>query len=407
MRTTHQPKGFIAMVTLLGISSFALSVVVVVTTVFLSELQMTRGAGIIDDTYYAAESGLHEGLYRLIKNPIETTHHLTLGNQSVTVNVGANPLNPYQRTITAQAIDQFNHTRTVEIIADTSSLAGGFDYAIQSTGDIKMEGGSKIVGDAYSNSAIIFQSGSNATITSHAYYQTIDSKILVNGSTCPNAYCHPNAQPKELPLTDAEVTVWKNEISTTLALNCRQASDSGPNDTYCISGNQTLGIQKIDGGVHLENNAILTLSGNIWITGNITFGNNITVVLDSSLGPSSAVIITDGIVDVGNNVMVCPTTPAPTCNAQGFVIILSTNPSTSDTAPAIYAANNSSSIIFAAINGALRVKQNGALNAAASKNLHLEQNSTVTYNPLLAAFVVGTGGGGQPIGTALGSWHEK
>jgi hypothetical protein len=53
----------------------------------------------------------------------------------------------------------------------------------------------------------------------------------------------------------------------------------------------------------------------------------------------------------------------------------------------------------------LKVKQNGALNAAAAKVLHLENNSEVTYNPLLAAFSVPSGGSDE-VGTALGTWQE-
>lgn len=75
--------------------------------------------------------------------------------------------------------------------------------------------------------------------------------------------------------------------------------------------------------------------------------------------------------------------------------------------PAIYASNNSTSVVFGALHGMLKVKNNGALNAAAAEALYLEPNSEVTFNPFLTSFNVPSGGDGEPVGTAIGTWQEK
>jgi hypothetical protein len=332
--------------------------------------------------------------------------------------------------------------RTVQIVANVSSFAGGFDYAVQGgTGGIFLDNNSLIIGDVYSNGDILPASGgargdvqgdawaatfstidrvtatgdmhadniTRSTIGGAAFYQTIDISTLVQGNSCnptPTFNCFPGSpdpNPRPFPIDDSDVQTWKDDITntgTTLSLNpddCPVAYQVG---TYCVTSNATLGNSRIPGNFYVGNGATLTLTGNLWVTGKIILNNNGTIRLDPSLGGNSVVVIADDIIDVNNNYTI-----QGSGDPRSFIVMISMSTSFDLAAPAIYASNNSDSIVFAALHGMLKVKNNGALNAAAAESLFLEPNSTVTYNPFLAGFTI-PGGGGETVGTSLGTWEE-
>jgi hypothetical protein len=156
----------------------------------------------------------------------------------------------------------------------------------------------------------------------------------------------------------------------------------------------------VSGDFYLGNGASLELTGNLWVTGDILLDNNGTIQVASTLGSGSVVIIADGIVDVNNNYTI-----QGSGDPRSFILVVSMSFNNTAANPAIYASNNSDSIVFAALKGMLKVKNNGQLNAAAAKTLYLEPNSQVTYNPNLKAFSIPSGGGNN-VGTALGTWEE-
>lgn len=435
----EEQKGLIAIISLLGVTVVALSVISSLVVLSIGELKMSRAGGPLDNTYYAAEAGLNEALYRLIANPAPAVYNFVWGAIPVQAQVTANPDNPYQRIVRSRASDPGGKVRTVQIIANTSSFAGGFDYAVQGgAGGVFLDNNSTVVGGIYSNGSILPASGGargNVTgsawaagakidrviitgdvhahsierseVSGNAFYQTIDGASKVGGTACPNANCHPgfpDPSPRDFPIGDAEIQVWKDDIASTgnpvlLAdpAVCPPAHNVG---FYCVTSNSALGYQKIQGDFYVGNGATLTLDGNLWVTGKIILDNNGTIRVDPALGAGSVVIIADGIVDVNNNYTI-----QGTGNPASFILVISMSPSVNVSAPAVYAANNSESIVFAALHGMLKVKNNGQLNAAVAEVLYLEPNSQVTFNPFLTAFYIPNGGGDE-VGTALGSWQE-
>ena len=448
-------NGVVSLITLLGLSVVSLAILSNLSLLAIDELKMANQGGVIDNTFYAAESGLNEGLYRLITNPIPGTHSFTIDGVNIEITVDTNPLNPYQRIIKSKAISPTGKIRIVQIVANTSSFAGGFDYAVQGgTGGIHLDNNSEIEGGVYSNGSIVPASTcpggesskpyidgnvwaadnnllncvkidgevrvntiNRSIINGNAYYQTIDGITKVNGSVCPNSSCIPGSPDppnKPLPLNDTIVNDWKTEITNAgnpVLSPTPAICPVGYTNTYCVMADTALGAQKIEGDIYIDNGVTLTLKGNLWVTGKVIFRNNgkIRIATTAEGGPiegGSVVIITDNIVDVGENFNISGQCDPITfvCNQSSFVLVVSVSTDVG-VDPAIYASNNSDSIVFAALHGTLKVKNNGFLNAAAAETLYLEPNSTVTYNPMLASFTV-PGGGGEQIGTALGSWQE-
>ena len=451
-------KGAIAILTLMGVSVFALFVMTSVNVLAADELKMSASEKDSEMTFYAAEAGLNEALYRLILNPVPEPFSFDINGVNIQVSVSSNPANHYQRIIQSKAEDATGKIRTLEVIANTSSYSGGFDYAVQSgSGGIFLDNNSWITGKVYSNADIIggnntrviataqtagdvWLAGNNkidsltidgdahvyniidSEIAGDAYYQLIDDKTKVRGSVCLNSYCHPsspNPGPKDLPITDSDVQNWKDEITSTgtiLEPNSTECPNSYITGTYCVTTNTTLGNTKINGNLYIGRNglteygATLTLTGNIWVTGDIIFDNNVKngkAKIDPSVGPGSVVIMTDQTVNVENNYNL-----EGSGDPRSFLLALSTSTNgiatdcAHEPAPAIFASNNSSSIIFAAIHGMLKVKNGGHLNAAAVEKLCLENGSNVVFNPNILSFTVPSGGH-DTVGTALGTWQEK
>lgn len=465
-------KGMVAVITLLGVSAIAMAVIVTLTLISAGEMKMVQSGGTLDQTYYAAESGMNEALYRLITYPVPGNYSFAMENIIININVAANPGDPYQRIITSQAADPNGKIRTVRVIANTDSYAGGFDSAVNSgAGGVIMENGSCVIGNIYSNGAvegpgsgdngcktsaptacrpaydfkhsviqknaihngkvtltgansvtgvsnggdIIANNIKNSIAGNYAKYQSLTGSVKASGGgeTCSGVsgtYCiagYPNEPAKNLPVTAAVINNWKSEITDTAPT----AYDDCPADStkYCIdSDNRVLGAQKIEGDFYIGNGQTLTLAGNLWVTGNIILDNNGTIRLDPGFKALSAVIIADGIIDVSNNYVL-----SGSGDPKSFLLMISSlGPRTGDCSdhdlskrPAICAANNSNSIIFAAPDGDLFVKNNGCLNASATYKIHLMQNSTVNFNPDISSFTV-PAGGGTDVGTALGTWQE-
>lgn len=473
---TH-PRGGIALITLLVIAIFGVGIMITLSVVAVGESKMAGAASASEQTFYAAESGINEALIRLIEHPVPTPFSFTLQNTDINVNVAPNPANPYQRIITSTAEDGSGKIRTVRIIANTSSYAGGFDFAVQAgSGGIFMDPNSYIVGKVYSNADII--GGNNARVYSdtiaginvpaeiriagphtlenvdilrenslgnilndptagnayshsiknsvmgqNAYYQNVIGQVKANngadscteGENGPHCFDNSaNLPTRPLPITDADIQLWKDQITASgnpeLSPNPGDCPIAFAENTYCVNNSDViLGTQKINGDLFLGNGRTLTLTGNVWVTGDIIMNNNGIIRIHPDMGAASVVFLADETIDISNNYSVFGSG-----EPSSFLLMLSAKTRAALPAPCgdpalvpeIYASNNSSAIVFSSPHGILKVKNNGFLNAAAVEQLCLENNAGVTFNPHLVSFTI-PAGGGQTIGTALGTWEEQ
>lgn len=160
-------RGAAAVILILGISTVSLIIMTSVSVLAIDELHMGSSEISTEKTFFSAEAGINEALYRLSSNPVPQPFSMSLEGTSIDVTVSSNPANPYQRIITSQATDTTNKIRTLQIIANTSSFSGGFDYAVQSgQGGIEILNNSEVIGDIYSNGNIF--GGTGAAISARA-----------------------------------------------------------------------------------------------------------------------------------------------------------------------------------------------------------------------------------------------
>ncbi len=277
-----------------------------------------------------------------------------------------------------------------------------------------------VTGNAYANRITGTGGSSYARVCGDAYYDTIDnsgsnssagflnSATAPAGSSCPNPWTPGTGYPgsadqaiKSLPITSAILTTWKNDISTT---NVPPTSGTCPVSYagwYCVMSNTSLGNVKITNasGVYVDGAVTVTLTGNVWVTGQVVFGNSGSggVQASLSLGEASAVLVVDGAVSISNNYGF-----QGSGNPKSFVVIATNSSATS----AIIADNGSSSLLLAAPNGEIDVQNNGTLNAAIANKLYLKQNSTVTFNSNLASLYVPSNTP-TPLTAVTNSWAEQ
>jgi len=228
----------------------------------------------------------------------------------------------------------------------------------------------------------------NSLIKCDAYYANDPADIqgtTVKGVKYNRTSVPPNLSdppPEDMPISDTQISQWKTELG---------AGDTIYGD-YILDGIgaiASLGPTKITGNLTITNKAKLTVTGSIWVVGNVTFDNLSQISLATSYHTNSGLIMADGKITISNN-----------CEFFGsgeedsYIMVLSTNNSKDLTSPAIKIDNNAEAVIFYASQGLVNVKQNALLREVTAYQLHVSEGAAVLYESGLAnaKFTHGPGG---------------
>lgn len=357
-------------------------------------------------SYFAAEAGLEDVVYRLINGgTVDASEILVVGGASVT-------------TVTADTDEGKTVTATGEVSGGVrkveSDLVLGtgvaFFYGIQiGAGGFSLSNNAGVNGNIYSNSTISGSNGSfvtgsvsavtsisgttigqgtvgnanapsvtNSTVRGTLYCKTGSG----NNKSCDTSGTNPTALP--LPISDQQITEWKDE-----------AALGGTLGNQILSGtSNVLGPKKINGNLTLSNNTVLTLTGSLWVTGTLTLSNGAEIKLHSNYGENDGMVIVDGVSTLSNS---------STFNGSGdedsYIMLLSTN----TTSNAITLQNNAGAVILYAPNGTVSVSNNAGLNQVTAKTVSLQNNAVIDYQQGMvdASFISGPSGGYQ-----VDSWKE-
>ncbi len=249
----------------------------------------------------------------------------------------------------------------------------------------------------------------NVDVTGNVSAYELKNNPTISGSkecmlplgTCPS-WSDPGR--KDYAILDSDIANWVSDASTNSA---PPPGYTSPGD-YTVNGTVSMGPAIIDGNLTLAGSAHLIVTGNIYVTKNITFDNpGIQISVSPALGPESKSIISDGTIDVRNNATILGSG-----NPKSYLMMLSRNNSLlykrniSDTdRPAIFAASNADAVLFFAPRGLVQQWNNSELNGTTGYVVRLEQQSRIQYDPNLQGFTIGSSNP-QPIGTVTGSWGE-
>ncbi len=227
----------------------------------------------------------------------------------------------------------------------------------------------------------------NSTATGNLYCQTGSS----NNKSCDTSQADPT--PESLPVSDANIAEWKDDA----------LAGGVTNGDVTVSGTSTLGPKKIVGNLTVS--GTLTLSNTLWVTGNVTVSGNGIIKLDSTYGTTSGLIIADGYISLGNNVVF-----QDSGTAGSYIMLLSTSTCDADTAgnpcgalDAISVNNNSDIVIANAQKGTVSFSNNASVKEVVGNKIKLQNNATVTYGSGLINVNFTSGPSG---GWTLSGWKE-
>ena len=192
--------------------------------------------------------------------------------------------------------------------------------------------------------------------------------------------------PQPLPIPQSQIDQWKTT-----------AAAGGTMGSVTLFGTQTLslGPQKIEGDLSLSNSAVITLTGTVYVTGNITLDQSSKIKLDNSYGSLSGVVLADGIISPGNSSAL-----EGSGKAESYLMILSTNTSSS----AITVGNSAQGAIFYTSAGGISVSNIFSAREVTGYKLIMSNNAIINYESGLSNVFFSSGPGG---GWKVTDWEEK
>jgi len=203
---------------------------------------------------------------------------------------------------------------------------------------------------------------------------------------CPTSVNPPaDPGPSTMPISDSLINEWKSDAET-----------GGIIGSQTINTNTSMGPKKINGNLIISTGKILTLTGSVYVTGSIIIsGGGAGIVLDSSYGSSSGVIIADGIISIGNNTLFSG------AGDGSYLMTISTM--NSSTENAISVGNTFNGAIFYAPYGIISLGNNSNFKEVCAYGLTIGNDLILDYEFGMAEiyFSSGPSGGWSEL---KGSW---
>jgi Tfp pilus assembly protein PilX len=376
-------------------------------------------------SFYAAESGVEDAVYRHLESmSIGTSEVVAVGSSTATTSI-TSVLDEKWLIATAKIGTLTRKARSIIRVGNGAS----FNFGLQSdTGGITMNNSSSVTGNAYSNgvitgggSSMIYGdvisagatgriSGVHATgsawahtiqssqIDKNAYYQSI-SGTTVGGISYPGSA---DQATSSLPIEDSLIEEWKAqaEAGGVITSPC----------PYTINSDTTIGTRKIvcDNVTITGNNTDVTLTGPLWIDGNLTL-EKATFHVPSSLGTKSVQIVVDDPESRATSSKITvqnSTTFVDDDGGNSYVLLLSRNNSAknsgAETAIDLTQSANGKVLVYAA-EGKIVLANSVTMKEVTGYHIVLGNNTNVQYETGLASLLFSGGPGGAYVVT---EWKE-
>lgn len=453
--TLDAHRGQAVMTTVVFVFFTSVALVGIFSSVALTESQSARRTLSAEQTYYLAESGIEDVSYRILSGKhYDSSETLGLNNATTTTTTTA-----LGNVLTVQSRGNVSGgVRAVEVSLQAGA-SGTFVYGVQvGRGGIKMENTSRIVGSIYSNGDIKGENspvitgdafaatnkkidtmtvqgnaraylitdstiGKNASSTTdisdstvgwhayadrilsstigyNAYYQTSLSGSTVGGLTYPGTPAPAELPEIDLPISDATLDSWEADAASggTISSPC----------PYKPADGTVLGPKKINCDMEIDGTKIITLTGTLWVSGNLKLQNSAQIKLDPSFGSGSGIIVVDNPVNrlTSSKITVQNSAQILGSGTEGsYVIVVSRNNSAENGGgeKAIDIKNTSNAPLYYAPHGSIEIQNSAALKEATAYKLEIKNNATVTYESGLLNVQFTTGPTG---GYAIERWKE-
>ncbi len=256
---------------------------------------------------------------------------------------------------------------------------GGQQSTIGGTGSIVV--GSGGVGDAWAHNV------QGVQVAGSLYCASGNG----NNKSCDTSRGDPAPQP--LPVSQGNIDSWKAEAT---------AGGINSGDLHFGSAGGSLGPKEIDGDLTIGGGGTVIVKGTLWVTGNLSLAGGSKIVLDSSYGASSGVIVIDGTTSLtgGSDIK-------GTGQAGSYILILSTSDCPTSLScsgnPAINDATVLTSAVLNAQNGTIAIAGGSHLKEATAYRLTVAGGSVLTYDSGLVNMHFKSGPSG---GWNISGWSE-
>ncbi len=391
--------------------------------------------------FYAAQAGVEDILVRLQQDPnlggaSPSSTDQTILDEAYYVAT----ISPYEngdRIATATGRYK-NYFKRIEVKLSTGSAGVPFSHAVQTgLGGVEIGTGSEIKclapctdGNVYSNGDIKGDNKNSSKINGNVWAHGLITKLSVAGNagvwvtknasasglidckvdglryaiSTPGANCtggtftQTATAPEIIPLPAFNEAYWKDHAENGGVFNGDCSVLSGGADD-CTYGTGRLGPLKVNGTLYVSNNKTVTVEGPLWVTGNITYDNNVIIQLSTNFRNAGTVIVTDGKMSQSNNVVFATA-------GTGRILSVSTyvGDSSCSNDVAMTVSNNVVGLIAYAVNGCVLLLNNSTYTGAiAAEKLVLKNNTIVEYDPSLATAINGITSHG---GWGIFSWKE-
>ncbi len=163
--TTKKQSGQTAIITAIFVLVIALFIALAIGHLILNQQQTRRNLVKSAQAYYAAESGVEDSLYRIIKGKnYSATNSIVIASSTVSLNI----TNENGQEIITASGESDNRVRNLRVTLNVTTDSVSFYYGVQvGAGGLDMSNNSKVTGSIYSNGSV--QGGNGALITGDAW----------------------------------------------------------------------------------------------------------------------------------------------------------------------------------------------------------------------------------------------
>jgi len=270
---------------------------------------------------------------------------------------------------------------------------GDFNFKIWTGGEDTYVAGMTINGNAHAHK-----------IDSSEIIKNVYGKILNNSTVGQDAYIDeiynstvtgltylgqgPNDPPSEnMPISDALINEWKSVASGGEIINGDYTSSGGPE--------RIMGPAKITGNLILSVDAVIRITGTIYVQGDLSMSNGAKIYLDSIYGTASGVIVVDGKITTTNTVALNGS------GATGSVLMIVTANTAND---AVNISNSANAGVFYAPYGGAILTNKTSIKELTAKQINMSNTAEIRYEQGLINTNFSSGPGGA-WGLKTGTWR--
>lgn len=401
------------MVTTLFLLAGSMVIVGALMTLVKSQVRVMTELSLSKSSFLLSEGALEEVVYRH-RNALKVSLSETLTEGSVSVTTVTTPIVGGKEVLAVgNDLDRIRKIKTVLVEGDGVA----FSFGIQTdSGGMVLENNSSVDGNIYSNGSIIgsglnlvkgtaISGGPTGYITQvhatgsmyahdiedsyvekNAFYTSIDIGTVVDGTKNPG---FPDLATSSLPINDTLLDDWE-AYAESVAVMSAECTAAGGHIVY--DTDVTLGPAKIPCDVTFEKFPEVTISGVLWITGDVTFTQGPEFRIDTAIGNKSIPIIIDDPTDrlTSGRISINNTGTWTGNGDHSYLMLLSRNNSAElgGSEKAINIKNSSGGdVLVYAGHGEILLQNYSDLTGITAYRVRLQNNTEVVYDTGIASAI--------------------